>query len=84
MTPKLTREQAAERERLIAEGIARVGIQVLDYRGKPREVRAWERSEARKRAGNRERDRGKRGRADDSTFSRHVARLNAREAKDNG
>lgn len=74
---RLTRDERAAREAAIESAIGRVGLVRLDYRGKPRGYRDWERRREATHAVNRERSLGRTGGVDDGTWSRHVARENA-------
>ncbi len=71
---KLSKEQQLERQRAIDHGIALVGLKRLEYLGKPAAYKSWERREAAKHAGNKARDRARRGRGEGSAGAKHVAK----------
>lgn len=66
MASKLTKEQQAQREMIIAKGIAQVGIKKLDYMGEPADHKAWKKKTESKRYANKTKDLADRGKGADT------------------
>lgn len=71
---KLSKEEQLKREKMIADGIAQVGLQVLDYKGVPSAYKTWERQQQKKRIGNGIKDKMDRGRGAGSAGARFIAK----------